>query len=479
MGENILIGKGTEQVYLKSSKLNHHGFITGATGSGKTTTMKIIAEKLSSLGIPVILSDVKGDLTGLGNRIEINDKINERIQEIGITDFEPTKYPLNICDIYRESGIPIRITVSELGPLMISEILELNDTQASLMNIIFKIADNQGLLLIDIKDLLSILNYINLNKDKYTAEYGAIPSQSISAILRKITNLETLGLSYLFGEPAINLKDMSQKDDRGFGYINLITAKKLYNYPLVYSVFMFYLLSELYENLPEVGNLEYPKIVMFFDEAHLIFDNCSKFLISRFTQIIRLIRSKGVGIYFVTQNPTDIPDEILSQLGNKILHQVRAYTPKEIKSLKLASEFLRSDGSFDVAKTLTELKSGTALVSLLDEEGSPEYVQNVLISPPRSSFSPMEQEEENNLILRSHLFDKYKNDVDPVSAYEMLKEKVAEKEEVIENEEAKTPKQVRRPATNVDKALDSFVGTVSRTIGRELARNLFGILKKK
>ncbi len=486
--EKILIAKGKSENYILLDKINRHGLISGATGTGKTVSLKVLTEGLSDAGIPTILADVKGDLSNISKAGEMNENIKKRLDEIGISDFSFKNYPVNLWDIYGEKGIPLRVTVSEMGPLMLSNILDLNDTQSGVLNIIFKVADSEGLLLIDLKDLKQVINYVSDNRDEVSKKYGNVASQSLSAISRKLLFVEDSGGDLFFGEPAIDINDLLKTDSNGKGFVNILNANKLINNPLLYSMLLLYLLSEIYENFPEVGDLDRPKLVFFFDEAHLLFKNTPNVLKEKIIQVVRLIRSKGVGVFFISQNPLDIPEEVSSQLSNRIVHQLRAYSPKELKSIKAVADTFRQDDSLDLKEEIINLRTGEAIVSFADESGAPTLADKAIILPPHSSFETLSDLEYKNLMEASSLYSKYKNPVDRESAYEVLsarieREKIAkEKEEELlkrEKELAKEKKSSRNQKSYIDKGIDSMLGTITRSIGREIARGILGSIKNK
>lgn len=486
--EKILIAKGKSENYILLDKINRHGLISGATGTGKTVSLKVLTEGLSDAGVPTILADVKGDLSNISKAGEMNENIKKRLDEIGISDFSFKNYPVNLWDIYGEKGIPLRVTVSEMGPLMLSNILDLNDTQSGVLNIIFKVADSEGLLLIDLKDLKQVINYVSDNRDEISKKYGNVASQSLSAISRKLLFVEDSGGDLFFGEPAIDINDLLKTDSNGKGFVNILNANKLINNPLLYSMLLLYLLSEIYENFPEVGDLDRPKLVFFFDEAHLLFKNTPNVLKEKIIQVVRLIRSKGVGVFFISQNPLDIPEEVSSQLSNRIVHQLRAYSPKELKSIKAVADTFRQDESLDIKEEIINLRTGEAIVSFADESGAPTLADKAIILPPHSSFETLSDLEYKNLMEASSLYSKYKNSVDRESAYEVLsarieREKIAkEKEEELlkrEKELAKEKKSSRNQKSYIDKGIDSMLGTITRSIGREIARGILGSIKNK
>lgn len=419
----LYIGKGKDKFTISSDKLNQHGIIAGATGSGKTVTVKVLIEELSKIGVPTFVSDVKGDLTNLCKEGRENENIKKRLIAIGQENFEYSSYPVNLWDIYQENGINLRISISELGPLLLSQILELNEVQEGVLNILFKLADENGLLLLDFKDLNSMLGFLTENAKDISAKYGNISSASISAIRRKLLVLEEEGADNFFGEPSIDVMDFLQKDSRGYGFVNILNSKKLINSPKLYSIFLIYLFTELFQILDEVGNPEIPKAVFFFDEAHLLFDDISKVLLEKLTKVVKLIRSKGVGIFFISQNPLDIDQAVSSQLSTKIIHQLRAFSPKELKNLKEISLSLRENKDFNTMDTLTSLGTGVAIISSLDENGIPKPVEEVIIRPLHSSFDVLTEGEIDSLVENSNLYRKYQETIDRTSAYEILQEK--------------------------------------------------------
>lgn len=505
---DLLIGKGEDKVFIKSNMLNRHGLIAGATGTGKTTTLKVIAELASSIGVAVFIPDIKGDLYSLNKEGELNEKVKERVQKIGIENYSVKKFPVESWDILDDLGVPIRATISDLGPILLSNLLELNDTQTGVLNIAFKVADERGLLLIDLKDLRSMLNYISENANELRDRYGNISPQSVGAINRALLVLENEGAEKFFGEPALDISDLFKRTSDGYGVINILNAKTLFMRPRLYSTFLLWLLSEIYENLPEVGDSEKPKMLFFFDEAHLLFSNGSDVLKDKLLTVVKLIRSKGVGIFFVTQSPADIPDDVLSQLGNKIQHALRAFTPKDRKMIKETAENFRENPNLDITTTLTNMGSGVALVSTLDESGLPNVTQKTLISPPMSSFETFTEAQIKEIANNSFLISKYKDAIDRESAYELLlkeKEEIKLKEEELKKakeqekqnelsrkeeekrrkEEEKLERAKRRNKSELEKfggrVLNSMIGTVGRKIGNELVRGIFGNLlgKKK
>lgn len=486
--DKILIGKGKFENYILLNKVNRHGLISGATGSGKTVTLKVLTEGLSDSGVPSILADVKGDLVNISKLGEMNDKLRSRLNELGLDDFDFKPYPLNIWDVYQEGGIPLRVTISEMGPLMLSNILDLNDTQMGVLNIVFKVADSEGLLLIDLKDLKEVINYVSDNREVVSKNFGNVASQSLSAISRKLLFLEDAGGDLFFGEPAIDINDLIKTDLEGRGLVNILKADKLITNPLLYSMLLLYLLSDIYENFPEVGDLDKPKLVFFFDEAHLLFKNTPNVLKDKIIQVVRLVRSKGVGVFFITQNPLDIPEEVSSQLSNRIIHQLRAYSPKELKTIKSVADSFRQDESIDLKEEIINLRTGEAIVSFPDETGAPSFADRALILPPHSSFSNLNDMELKSIVESSSLYSKYKNSIDRESAYEVLKDRIErekidkareEEYELRRKELEKERKSSRKQKSYIDKGIDSMLGTITRSIGREIARGLLGSMKKR
>lgn len=417
-------GDGTtlgNKICMRPDKANRHGFICGATGTGKSVTLKVLAESFSEIGVPVFMSDVKGDMAGIAVPGDDNEKMQARLDRFEIRDeFEYRGFPVSVFDIYAQKGTPLRTTVSEMGPVLFSQVLDLNDTQTELMQVIFKIADDLGLILIDTKDMKATLQYCADHSDEFKMDYGLIPQQSASAIIRAIVALESEGADRFFGEPAIDIRDFFLTAPDGRGIINILDAETLINKPRLYSAFMLYLLSELFEVLPEVGDPEKPKMVFFFDEAHLLFKNASKSLLEKIEQVVKLIRSKGVSIFFVTQSPGDIPGSVMSQLGNKIEHGLHAYTPAEQKALNAAAEAFRENPEFDTKELMQNLGTGEAVVSMLDEKGAPSVAEYAFVLPPESRMGALSDEERKTAVDNSPLNSKYLEMVDNVSAYEVI-----------------------------------------------------------
>lgn len=510
----ILIGKsGEENVFIYPKMANRHGMIAGATGTGKTITLKVLAESFSDCGVPVFLADVKGDLAGMCKSGVETESLQNRIDAMQLMEagFHFHACPTIYWDVYGEKGLPLRTTISEMGPLLLSRIMDLNETQTDILTIVFKIADDENLLLIDTKDLRAMLQHVGENAKEYAFTYGNISKQSLGAIIRSVVALEAEGGEYFFGEPALNISDWLCTDCNGKGMIQILDCQKLIQSPTMYATFMLWMISELFENLPEAGDREKPKMVFFFDEAHLLFDSAPKVLLNKIEQVVKLIRSKGVGIYFITQNPKDIPDGVLGQLGNKVQHALHAYTPAEQKGAKAAAQSFRENPEFDTYDTLTSLGIGEALISVLDESGVPTIVKKCKVLPPQSQMGPLEDEIRKNRITDSLLFTKYSEMTDRDSAYEFLKRKAladaqeeqkaveeaaAEKQKQKEEKEAEKlrlkeetaakkaeekeaaakQKQVKRAAKNV---ASSAGGTIGREIGNTLGKSIGGSFGKK
>ncbi len=424
MAAPLVIAKNKEtELALLPALANRHGLIAGATGTGKTVTLEVMAQAFSKIGVPVFLADVKGDLSGIGAAGEMRPKLKERLDLLRIADFAFEACPVVFWDVFGESGNPARTTVSDLGPLLLGRLLNLNEVQEGVLQLVFKIADERGLLLLDLKDLRAVLQYAGDNAGEFTTAYGRISAASIGAIQRGLVALEGQGGEKLFGEPMLDINDLMQTDGGGRGVVNVLCSEKLLNAPAVYATFLLWLLAELFENLPEVGDADKPKMVFFFDEAHLLFDDAPKPLLDKIEQVVRLIRSKGVGVFFATQNPSDIPDSVLGQLGNRVQHALRAFTPRDQKAVKVAAETLRRNPRLDVEKVIGELAVGEALVSLLDEKGTPGIVERAYILPPASRIGPLTAEERAAAMRNSVLGDHYAKAIDRESAYEKLKER--------------------------------------------------------
>ena len=421
MSEGLPIAKGSDLQLLLPAMANRHGLIAGATGTGKTVTLRVLAEHFSNIGVPVFMADVKGDLSGMARPGQENPKIKERLIQLGLGNFQFASFPTVFWDVYGQHGHPVRTTVSEMGPLLLSRLLNLNEIQSGVLQLVFKIADDNGLLLLDLKDLRAMLQNVGDNAARFKTQYGNISAASIGAIQRGLVTLDEQGGEKFFGEPALDLDDFLQSDSTGHGVINILVADQLINAAKIYATFLLWLLSELFERLPEVGDPEKPKLVFFFDEAHLLFDDTPRVLLEKIEQVIRLVRSKGVGVYFVTQNPSDVPDIVLGQLGNRVQHALRAFTPRDQKAVKAAAQTFRPNKKIDVEKAITELGVGEALVSFLDEKGQPNPVDRALIFPPQSQLPPLAGAEREQVIRQSTLYGHYEKIVDRESAYEMLK----------------------------------------------------------
>ena len=508
----VWLCQGNEgSIHLTPKMANRHGLIAGATGTGKTVTLKVLAESFSEMGVPVFLADIKGDVSGMCLPGEDSEGFQKRIRnKLGLEiDWKFEGYPIRFWDVYGKKGHPVRTTISEMGPELLSRLLELNDTQTGIMNIIFRVADEQGLLLLDLKDLRSMVQYVGENAATLKTKYGNVSAQSVGAIQRALLRLEDQGGNIFFGEPALEIKDWFAQDEKGYGIINMLHCTELFQRPLLYSTFLLWMLSELYETMPEAGDLEKPKMVFFFDEAHLIFKDAPRSLLDKVEQIVRLIRSKGIGIYFITQLPSDIPDSVLSQLGNKLQHALRAYTPKDQKALKVAAQSVRPNPKLDAEAALSELGTGEVLVSLLDEEGIPGIVQRAYVMPPRSYLGVAEESKRTEIINASPLYSKYTKTVDRESAYEVLQKRAEQaakeateeageeyvpEDETIQEEirrnsrttssstkktttrRAATPKKEKSMFETVaEKAATSF----GRTVANALARGILGSLLKK
>jgi DNA helicase HerA-like ATPase len=422
MAQPLLIAKSDHELFLLPGFANRHGLIAGATGTGKTVTLQKMAESFSQIGVPVFMADVKGDLTGICVPGEANPKIKERLDKLGLKDFPFAGCPVTFWDVFGEQGHPVHATVSEMGPLLLARMLNLNDTQQGVLTLVFKIADDNGLLLLDLKDLRAMIQFVGDNSAQFTTQYGNVSTASIGAIQRGLLELESQGAEKFFGEPALNIDDLMQAAG-GRGMVNILAASKLMKAPKIYATFLLWLLSELFEQLPEVGDPEKPKLVFFFDEAHLLFTDAPQVLLEKIEQIVRLIRSKGVGVYFVTQNPLDVPDNVLGQLSNRVQHALRAFTPRDEKAVKSAATTMRANPKLNVEKVITELGVGEALVSFLDEKGQPSIVERAFVIPPQSKIGPAGDGKQKEIIRGSAVYGHYEQAVDRESAYEKLKER--------------------------------------------------------
>lgn len=474
-----------ENVVLDLKYANRHGLIAGATGTGKTVSVQVLAEAFADNGVPVFVTDVKGDVSGLAAAGKPHPKIDDRLSKMNIDDFSFKGNKVRFWDILAKSGIPVRLAISDLGPQLLARLLELNDTQEAILSIVFSYADAEGLLLIDLNDLKTSLNFIQEHSSEISADYGKISMASVSAIRRRLLLLEQENLQCFFGEPSINFQDLIQTDTK-HGVINILAADKLMTSPKTYATFLLWLLSELFEHLPEIGDPEKPVLALFFDEAHLLFKDTPKVFVDRIEQVVRLIRSKGVGIYFITQSPMDIPDAILGQLGNRIQHALRAYTPKEIKAVKMAAQSFRVNPALDTATVITELGVGEALVSTLTDGGIPSMVQHTLMAPPESQIGPLSATDRQSIIQNDELYSRYKNTIDPQSAHEILlkrREKEASQTQANEREKEKK-KRKKAPAKRSRRQGigEAFAKSVARSLGgalgRKLVRGILGSLLK-
>ena len=489
MSNPIRIAKAENFLGILPKMANRHGLIAGATGTGKTVTLQTLAEGFSSIGVPVFMADVKGDLAGMSQAGGGNPKVDARVAQLGLTDFKPQASPVTFWDVFGKKGHPVRTTIAEMGPLLLARLLNLNDVQAGVINSIFKIADDKGWLLLDLKDLRSMSQHAAENSATYQTEYGNISAASVGALQRSLLQLETEGGDLLFGEPAMNLDDLMQTDSQGRGMINILASDQLFNSPRVYATLLLWLLSELFEKLPEVGDLEKPKLVFFFDEAHLLFTDAPQALMQKIEQVIRLIRSKGVGVYFVTQNPLDVPDIVLGQLGNRVQHALRAFTPRDQKAVAAAAETFRVNPKVDVATAITELGVGEALMSFLEEKGIPSPVERAFVCPPQSRIGPITDAERAAVINNSALRGFYENQVDRESAYEVLKKRATEQaaEEAPKEEEASNEDRGfdwggmfgggKKSSSRSDSILESAAKSTARAIGSQLGRQIIrGVL---
>lgn len=480
----IFIGGGETPQHLRLDRANRHGLIAGATGTGKTVTLQILAEGLAAHGVPVFVADVKGDLAGISRPGEAKPFLDERAQKIGFDDYRMAATPAVFWDLFGEHGHPVRTTISEMGPFLLSRLLELNDTQEGVMTVAFEVADDEGLLLLDLKDLRAMLTFVGDNAKSLTSAYGHVSKASVGAIQKRLLTLERQGGDNFFGEPALTLDDFLRVDGDGRGYVNVLAAETLIRSPRLYSTFLLWLLSELFEELPEIGDPEKPKLVFFFDEAHLLFSGAPKTLVEKVAQVVRLIRSKGVGVYFVTQNPQDVPEEVLGQLGNRVQHALRAFTRKDARAVRAAAETFRENPAFEAAKVITELGVGEALVSTLQAKGVPGVVERTLIRPPASRMGPITDAERAATMAESPVAGLYDRAVDRDSAYERLQRRAEEvaRAEAESRAQAKKPRSRSKPRRRRQGIGETFAKTVVRTIGRqlgrELLRGLFGSLTR-
>ncbi|MCP3848630.1 MAG: DUF853 family protein [Gammaproteobacteria bacterium] len=480
MSINFVIGGNDKaQVLFSAKTANRHGMISGATGTGKTVTLQTLAENFSKIGVPVFLADVKGDLSGLAEKGKLNNKIQSRIDTIKIENYSNHANPTLFWDLFAQKGHPVHTTLSEMGPLLLSSLLELNEVQSGILYSAFAIADDNGMLLLDLKDLRSLLNWMGDNKKTLSTEYGNISSSSIGAIQRRLMVLEQQGGEKLFAEPVLKLNDLMISDFSGQGVISIMDVTELLRHsPRVYASFLIWLLAELYEQLPEVGDMEKPKMVLFFDEAHLLFDKAPRSLVDKIEQVVRLIRSKGVGLYFISQSPLDIPEEIMGQLGTKIQHALRAFTPKDKKTVKVVAETFRENPNLDTKKAITELQTGEALVSVLDNNGAPTPVERILISPPGSRIGPLSSSERQDVINRSPLKGRYDEIIDRESAYEVLKQRAEQEHQSALATENQKKSGSKKRSSNRQSYAESITKSVLRSIGSSLGRQIVrGIMK--
>ncbi len=504
MPEPLLIAQSKHAIALLPALANRHGLITGATGTGKTVTLQVMAERFSSIGVPVFMADVKGDLAGLSSAGANSPKMQERLASLKIAEPKWSACPVVFWDAFGKAGHPVRATISDMGPLLLGRLFNLNDTQQGVLALVFKIADDNGLLLLDAKDLRAMLQNIGDNATQFTTEYGNVSAASIGAIQRSLLEIEQQGGTQFFGEPMLDMNDLMQTDSKGRGVINILAADKLLNSPKLYSTLLLWMLSELFEHLPEVGDLDKPKLVFFFDEAHLLFNEAPKALLDKIEQVVRLIRSKGVGVYFVTQNPLDVPETVLGQLGNRVQHALRAFTPRDQKAVKAAAETMRANPEIDTATAITELSVGEALISLLDEKGRPSIVERAFILPPASRIGPVSDAERAAIIKSSVIFGHYEQVVDRESAYEKLKGRTAAKQDATAPAGATTPGTAAAPAEGgglmgmlgdvllgktgprgghtagiLDAAAKSAARTMGSQVGREIIRGVLGSILGK
>ena len=470
----LAVAKAENFLGLLPRMANRHGLVAGATGTGKTVTLRVLAEQFSRIGVPVFMADVKGDLSGLARPGGDHPKVMERVATLGLRDFQPQAFPVVFWDLFGAQGHPVRTTVSEMGPLLLARLLDLNPTQTGVLTLVFKVADDQGLLLLDLKDLQALVRFIGDHAKDYRTTYGNISTASIGAIQRALLGLEQQGAEHFFGEPALNLDDLMQTGPGGLGVINILTADRLIQTPKIYATFLLWLISELFEKLPEVGDPAKPRMVFFFDEAHLLFDDPPEALLEKIEQVVRLIRSKGVGIYFVTQNPLDVPDAILGQLGNRVQHALRAYTPRDQKAVRAAAQTFRPNPPLDVEQAITEVGVGEALVSFLDDKGIPAPVQRALICPPASRLRPLDVNEHAQVRSDSIVGTFYDQEIDRESAYEQL---TARAQQQAKAEPPPTLRSRARQPASAEDFLEAAAKSAARSIGTQLGRQIMrGVL---
>ena len=501
----IWLATGETPIYLEPAMANRHGLIAGATGTGKTVTLKVLAESFSDMGVPVFMADIKGDLTGMCRPGVETKHIRRSIDNMGLGDFTYSAYPVRFFDVYGKQGHPVRTTISQMGPELLARLLDLNETQSGVLRIVFRVADDNGLLLLDLKDLRSMVQYVGDNAKEYKLTYGNISPQTIGAIQRALLKLEDEGGELFFGEPDLDLSDWVEWDESGRGVMNILECQELFLHPLLYATFMLWMLTELYEMLPEAGDLDKPKLAFFFDEAHLLFKDAPKALLQQVEQVVRLIRSKGVSVWFISQQPTDLPDAVLSQIGNRVQHGLRAYTPNDQKNLRAAARSFRVNPNFDTEEALQAIGTGEALVSVLDEKGIPTIVQKAGILPPRSAMDMTDAQTCKRTVLESPLYGKYEEEEDRRSAFEMLQELYDEQQAQSEEEARrlewekeqerrqkewerklaqsskpttrKTTTSSRKKQSVLEKAVNSAANTIGREVGKRVVRGLFGNAK--
>ncbi len=479
---SIFLGKGDHPQHLPLKYANRHGLVTGATGTGKTVTLQIMAQGFSNAGVPVFAADIKGDLSGISQKGEPKDFLFERAEKIGLDPYEFEGAPTVFWDLFGKKGHPIRTTVTEMGPLLLSRLMNLNDTQAGVLDITFRVADDEGMLILDLKDLRSMLRFVGENAKDISLAYGNVSKASVGAIQRRLLSLEDQGGKKFFGEPAFDLSDLMRTDSKGRGHINILAAEDLMMNPKLYATFLLWLLSELFEQLPEVGDLDKPKLVFFFDEAHLLFKDAPPALLDKIEQMVRLIRSKAVGIYFVTQSPLDVPESVLGQLGNKVQHALRAFTPKDKKAVKAVGDTFRQNPKYDAAAVIPDLGIGEALVSTLEKKGRPSMVDRTLIRPPASRMGPAKPGERNAIIQASDVYGQYEERIDRKSAHEMLQARAQQAEEDVVESLKKAKKQPKKRARSSRRQSvgETLAKQVARTLGstltRELVRGVLGNL---
>ena len=492
----VWLATSDKPICLNPAMANRHGLIAGATGTGKTVTLKVLAESFSDMGVPMFIADIKGDLSGMCAPGAENKHIRRSIDTMGLGDFQYRAYPVRFWDVYGKQGIPVRTTVSEMGPELLSRLLGLNDTQAGILRIVFRVADDNGLLLIDLKDLRAMLQHVGDNAREYKLTYGNIAPQSVGAIQRSLLRLEDEGGEIFFGEPSLDLSDWFDWAESGQGIMNILECQELFQHPLLYGTFLLWMLSEIYEMLPEAGDLERPKFVFFFDEAHLLFKDAPKALLEKIEQVVRLIRSKGVSVWFITQNPMDIPESVLAQIGNRVQHALRAYTPTEQKAVRAAAQSFRENPAFDTQEAIQALGTGEAAISLLDEDGVPSMVERANVLPPRSSMAAVDAVALQANVLACPLREKYLKEVDNESAFEILtqqqeaeeearrqaqeeKEKEAERKAIQKQAEKEAKEKARKKQNNMlTKAANSAASAIGRELGRKLVRGLLNTFLK-